>query len=269
MNKSVLILSIFLLSMFNYDSNAQEEANLASMGPRKRIAVIKFVNKTSFADHDIGRGVADMLTTALWKTDRFVVVERSELERVIAEQDLSRTGMVSSETAARAGRILGLNAIVLGGITEFGYVGGATRIGVDLRLVDVNTAHIILAENAIGTSSGKSTDQAARQAVDNLAVRINSSLQARPWEGQVMESSDNQVYINAGSKVGIRKGDTFVILRPGKELIDPVTGKVLGTIEKKIGRVEIITVEEEFSLAGALDGGSFRRNDLVREVKSK
>ena len=269
MKKIFLIIS--LVSIFSWNSSAEEEARLASRAPKKRIAVIDFANKTSFAEYDIGKGVADMLTTSLWKTDKFVLVERSHLEKVIKEQNFSTTDLVASETAVKIGRILGLNAIVVGGITEYGLVKEMgkkiSRIGVDMRLVDVGTARIILAENAVGMAAGKDVDQASRRAVDNLVSKIVSSLEAKPWEGRIMEVEASQVYINAGLNLGIRKGDVFAIISLSKELVDPVTGKVVGAIEKKIGKVRVIKVEEEYSQAETLEGSGFKRNDLVREIR--
>ena len=267
-----IFLMVSLISIFSWNSSAEEEVRLASRAPKKRIAVIDFTNKTSFAEYDIGKGVADMLTTSLWKTDKFVLVERTHLEKVIKEQNFSATDLVASETAVKIGRILGLYAIVLGGITEFGFVPkkGKTisRIGVDLRLVDVNTARITLAENAVGTASGRSIDQASRRAVDNLVLKIVSSLEDKPWEGRIMEVEEARAYINAGSKAGIRKGNIFAIIHPGKELVDPVTWKVVGTLEKKIGKVRVIKTEEEYSQAEILEGGGFKRNDIVREIEA-
>ena len=267
----LIILSIFLGTIFSWRTSAGEETQITPGSLKKRVAVIDFVNKTSFSEYDIGRGVADMLTTSLWKTDRFVLVERAYLEEVIKEQNLSMTDLVISETAAKIGRILGLNAIILGGITEFGFVREMgkpiCRIGVDLRLVDVNTTRIMLAENAIGMASGRDVDQASRRAVDNLVSKVISSLKKKPWEGRIMEVEKKQVYINAGTNIGIRKGDTFAIIQLSKELVDPVTGKVVGAIEKKAGKVEVMRVEEEYSEAAILEGKGFNRNDLVREIR--
>jgi curli biogenesis system outer membrane secretion channel CsgG len=76
-------------------------------GPKARIAVSRFVVKAAKAYGAIGDGLADMLATALFQSNRYVVLERQALSDVLAEQDLGASGRVRAETAAAIGRIEG------------------------------------------------------------------------------------------------------------------------------------------------------------------
>src|SRR5205814_1233995 len=49
----------------------------------------------------------------------FVVVEREQIAQILKEQGLGMTGAISPQTAAKAGKLLGLQAIVTGKITDF------------------------------------------------------------------------------------------------------------------------------------------------------
>lgn len=110
-----------------------------------------------------GAGVADLITGELvWQAERcrtFRVVERDRLFEVLAEQDLGAGGRVDPTTAARIGRILGADLLLMGAVTRFDvrsdYVGLPWRVGVDAerhhatvafggRLVDSTTAEIIV-----------------------------------------------------------------------------------------------------------------------------
>ena len=62
-----------------------------------------------------------MLTAALVKSERFVVLERVTMDKVTAEQDLSAGPRANAATAAQPGKILGAQAIITGDITEFSY----------------------------------------------------------------------------------------------------------------------------------------------------
>src|SRR4030043_1711289 len=129
-------------------------------GPKKRIAVTKFENKVPgvYGNWRLGEGFAEMVTTELMKTGRFIVVERQALQDVVGEQELGQTGLVRQESAAKVGELLGAQIIVRGVVSEFDMAesGGGGGIGiagfrlgaktsnahvaVDIRLIDTNTA---------------------------------------------------------------------------------------------------------------------------------
>jgi curli biogenesis system outer membrane secretion channel CsgG len=156
---------IVVVSSFLIPSHAEAAGKM-------RIAVSAFENKVKVQDGDpswnIGEGLAEMLTTELTKTGRFIVLERGALSDVVGEQGLGQTGLVRQETAARTGQMIGAQVIVRGAVTEFSQrVSGAagsvsTRSGgggagaetayvaIDIRLIDAATGQIIASQNATG-----------------------------------------------------------------------------------------------------------------------
>ena len=103
-------------------------------GPKARIAVAAFEDKTAKGYHEIGDGMATMFTTALVNSDRFIVLERDLIDEVIREQDLALMGRVKDGTGAPAGEIEGAGLILTGAITEFepekfGLMGGMIGLG--------------------------------------------------------------------------------------------------------------------------------------------
>lgn len=87
---------------------------------KQNLAVIEFENRTTLKY--IGSGIQDMLTTSLWKSGRFILVEREKIKKILEEQNFSHSGRVSVETAIEIGRILGADYILTGGITEAGFI---------------------------------------------------------------------------------------------------------------------------------------------------
>ncbi len=71
------------------------------------------------------------------------VVERSQLEKVLKEQQLSYSGLVDLSSAQQIGKLLGAGGIVLGTITDQG-----NAVAVNSRLVEVGTADIVAAAEA-------------------------------------------------------------------------------------------------------------------------
>ncbi len=175
MKKVFLVLQICFLigcaattTMPPLENTADLKLDLPPYAGRKQIiAVLDLDNKTDFEDPRIGRGISSMLITALVNSGRFTVVERNEevLKKIFAEQKLGLTGAVTPQTAAKVGRMLGAKAVIIGEVSEFGIrktsafvgVGGkktiTTRVVVDARMVDSETAEITGGATGIGTSS--------------------------------------------------------------------------------------------------------------------
>ena len=139
---------------------AEAQAERA-VGEKLRIAVMRFENKTQW---DVGRGMRAMLTSTLFRTGEFIVLEREELSDVLLEQQLGATGVVSDETAAPQGEVEGAEVLIYGTVTEFepgqrGAVtiaGGAqqSHVAIDLRIVDAVTSRVLSST----TVEGKATD---------------------------------------------------------------------------------------------------------------
>ncbi|MEW6557914.1 MAG: CsgG/HfaB family protein [Elusimicrobiota bacterium] len=144
-------------------------------GPRKIIYVFDLKNSSEFDDPKIGRGMAKMLTTALVDSKRFKVVERSPemIKSILEEQRFSQSAVVDEQTAARIGKLLGAQAVVVGEVSEFGirktgvYTGFTgsrnitTRIVIDAKMVSVETGEIISAATGIGTCTTSSSGTGA------------------------------------------------------------------------------------------------------------
>src|SRR3984957_8329266 len=109
-------------------SAAGAPSSQAPTGRRKRVAVFDFdyaTVKTSSAalfgsDIDVGKGISDLLVKNLVTDGTYSVIERKQLDKILAEQNFSNSDRADPATAARIGKILGLDAIIVGSITQFG-----------------------------------------------------------------------------------------------------------------------------------------------------
>jgi len=249
------------------------------VGLKKRVAVMNFEDRSGYG-HNIGTGLADMLVTQLVKSGKFMVIEREELQSVLREQGLGLSGMVTPQSAAQVGKLLGVELMVTGSVTEFGEkrsaVGGAigkigiggkiskrkARAVVDIRLVNTTTGEILLAEKAVGEAGSTSLDRirfedidfgnpttwdrtilgkAAREAVDKCVEYITQAMKKIPWQGKIIKANaDGTVYMKPGSQGGVKPGMEFVVYRKGEELIDPDTGLSLGSEEQMIGKIKVV-----------------------------
>jgi len=158
---------------------------------KKRVAVLDFdygtvrtyVSAIFGTDQDVGKGISDLLVEKLVQGGVYSVIERNALDKVLAEQNFSNSDRADSATAAKIGRILGVDAIIVGSITQFGRddkstdVGGAVLggvtgrfglggvgrrkakavVGITARLINTDTAEILAAATGKGESSRSGT----------------------------------------------------------------------------------------------------------------
>src|SRR5436309_8732954 len=104
---------------------------------KKRVAVMNFdystVHSTVMsiwgADQDIGKGIADLLVDKLVNDGQFSVIERKALDKILAEQNFSNSDRADPTSAAKLGKVLGVDAIIIGSITQFGRDDKKTGVG--------------------------------------------------------------------------------------------------------------------------------------------
>lgn len=253
---------------------------------------------------DFALGLTEMLTTELVKTGRFIVVERATIKEVTGEQDFGASGRVNKETAAAKERIIGAQTLITGDITEFTYnqtsLGGklnllktinaksdrvTAMVALDIRLVDAVTSEVIFSKRAEGRASmsGASAEltrgaqefslskyqntplgHASREAITGAVAAIVSEMKNVPWSGRIIDVREGMIYINAGAEQGILPGMEFEVYHQQLALVDPETGRTLGTPDRKLGSVKVSLVEDKYCVAQITAGAAFQRNHLVR-----
>ena len=162
----------------------------AAPAPRKkRVAIFDFDYATVHSnvaamfgqDVDVGKGISDLLVKYLVKDGTYSVIERKALDKILAEQNFSNSDRANPNSAAKIGKLLGVDAIIVGSITQFGNEtknqgvgGGGGGLGgfglggfhhskskaivtLDARIVDIDTAEILAVADGKGESSREST----------------------------------------------------------------------------------------------------------------
>ncbi len=170
MKRSILAIVLLILST-------------SVLADRPVLGVAEFKNETQarWWAREVGWELSSMLANELAAIDAFTVVERTNLEAVMSEQDLGASGRVRPDTAAQIGQLTGAEYIVLGTVTayseEAGRTGGgvnvplsiggrSTNIGiggsraqayvaVDIRVVNANTGEI----SHVRTIEGRTSDR--------------------------------------------------------------------------------------------------------------
>lgn len=70
--------------------------------------------------------------------------------------------------------------------------------------------------------------------------------------------------MNVGSRNGVKQGDHLDIWRPGKEIRDPETGRVLTRDDILVGEAVVNTVNDGFSVASYKGTQAVKVGDVVK-----
>ncbi|VAW84337.1 hypothetical protein MNBD_GAMMA16-705 [hydrothermal vent metagenome] len=130
---------------------------------KSRMAVVEF-STLAGKNTRLGVYIAETLTTELFNTGRFDVMERRLVNKIIEEQELSMTGMISDETAVELGAQLGVNAITTGTITDLG-----NSYEINARVIDAESGAVNSAANI-------------RIAKTATLEKLNSKISRRPGD---------------------------------------------------------------------------------------
>jgi curli biogenesis system outer membrane secretion channel CsgG len=299
---------------------------------KPRIAVMDFDYGTvrSYAsayfgsDIDVGKGIADLLVTGLVKDGSYSVIERKALDKILSEQNFSNSNRADPTSAAKIGKLLGVDAILVGSITEFGNetkktgLGGAggnwggyglggfghsksaANVGIDARLVNVDTGEIMAVAEGKGTSSRSSTSmnggggswhgfgaghadfgssdfqntivgEATKNAVDQLTKDLVTDVskvgvRTITVEGLVAAVDGGQVILNVGGKAGVKVGDQLNVMRVTREIKDPATGAVIRRLTTNVGVVKATDVDDASAVCAPVSGSDFKVGDAVKSI---
>jgi len=156
---------------------------MGQAAPKKRIAIFDFENAASTGQMtpmfysssapNTGKAVANQLISRLVQIGTVSILERAQLDKLLAEQNLTNSDRTDPLTAAKLGRILGVDAIVMGAITQndvedkvtggggsrFGGFGGVSmstkhdykvKVKIIARVVSPDTAEVLSVSEGAG-----------------------------------------------------------------------------------------------------------------------
>jgi curli biogenesis system outer membrane secretion channel CsgG len=227
---------------------------------KKRIAILDFeygtvsssVAQIFGTNVDIGKGIADMLVEKLVNGGKYSVIERKALDKILKEQNFQNSDRADASTAAKLGRVLGVDAILIGSITQFGRddkqtnVGGLGRVtggfgiggigkreskavvAISARMVNIETAEILLAATGKGESTrggtallgaGGNTTAAAGGAYDMSSSNFGATILGEATHKAVADVSSQVESKAASLPTAVVKVEGLVADVSGKTII--------------------------------------------------
>ncbi len=199
MNKTVLAILLAVFCVPGFAQTPTPAAPVASVtapaaaahpgGRKKRVAVFDFDYATvqtysaaAFGSNvDVGKGISDLTVKYLVQDGTYSVIDRKAMDKILAEQNFSNSDRANPTSAAKLGKLLGVDAIIVGSVTQFGNDTKNTNVGgggggwggygiggfghkkskaivaVDSRIINIDTAEIMAVAEGKGESSREST----------------------------------------------------------------------------------------------------------------
>ena len=275
-----------------------------------RVAVWEFENHAGsqhWYSNQLGPAARNQIDTEFSENQllsaKFSVVERDKLNLVLKEQGLATAGAVDPTTAAKVGKLLGVQYVVMGGIDKFNIDVTKAAVGpfsvgghmvqsfatISLRFVDTTTAERVVSISADGdVKSGggflkgtsltrdsewgiaSETIQKAAKAVvgklgsgDYLSRIASAAAPAGGLQGKVIKVEGTNAWINLGALSGIKVGDRFMVFTVGEALIDPDTGAKLGADQKQTGDGAVVEVQSKYAVINFT--GAAKPKDTIRK----
>lgn len=271
--------------------DAKNEANKKIIGlPKKRVFILGFINKANYGKNDLELLAAETLQKQLMDTAKYVMLP---LKNTINDLTVIKDNQFVFDKVVNLGLDLGVGTVIYGTIVSAQINKNGEKVGffkkqeqsleiaLDITMVDINNATVLMnstkseKEIASFTTILKSTEEdvyneelsrfTIQKTLDKFIPEITAKLDRINWLGRVALIEGQNIYINAGKESGLRANDILLVSEEGKDVFDPVTGRLIG---KARGRVKgTLKIKSYFGDDGAIavikSGSGFDVNDKV------
>lgn len=232
---------------------------------KRKVAIARFSNETKYgqsffydsnADR-IGKQTVDMISAKLAATEKFIILERADLDKINKELEIGDLAPLK----------IAADFLIIGSVSEFGRkdtgeVGVFSRTKkqtayakVNVRLVDVHTSQVIYSEEGqgeafaetgtvmgVGARAGYDStlnDKAISAAISSMVNNLISKLLDKPWRSYILSYEGGSYIVAGGTSQGLRNGDTLTVYKKGKKVKNPQTGMPIELPGQPIGEIQV------------------------------
>jgi len=230
---------LYMVSDLPAGALTYDPTKVTQVGSRLSIAVLKF--SCSSPGRDLSDDILNELITRLYNLGgRFNIMEREKYDKIVKEQLRGQAGQIDEATAAKAGKLIGVDAVLTGSIT----VGEDGSLKIWGRLVNTETGKLVTAQDAYASSCDLN---GIRTASRELAVKVYNDLPL--VEGYVIDVEGSDIILDLGADKHMKKDMQCVLYRDGKEVKHPISGEVTYVNKIYLGEVVLTQVQERASVS--------------------
>jgi len=239
---------------------------------KRRVAILNFEDSSGgstgasavsgVGSVDVGKGISAQLIEKLTSGGKYTVIDRSAVKKLLEEQNKSELdSMDAYGRAAKIGRMLGLDAMIVGAITRFGaddaQNAGPSRMStrkskayaeITARVLDMTTGELITEFKATGESAGSGEVIVIRE-------RGNSKATKEILSNEFTDSLLGEATRNAVEKIAVQ-------LNSFAEKIPTLEVEIEGLVADVVGRAVTLNVGQK---SGVRVGDKFA---ILREVSA-
>ncbi len=252
-----LVTLVLLIALPTSPAHGQVEKTLFKMG----------LVLNGAKDRHFDGDVLNAATAAFVESKRFTMVERSQLNAVLTEKDFQE--FIGGQVKQKLTTVLGLDYLGVVDYTSDKVTGldnvKRPRLIINVKVIDVGTA-AIFATLESARPDLLSVPENPRDA--GLAL-FKSVREAFPPLGYVVQVEGKKVMVDLGSEAGVKDGDVLEVVREGKQIVHPVSGKLLPAAMEVIGELKVISSSPAMSSCKVKSskGGEIAVVNLVRLKK--
>ncbi len=161
--------------------------------PPVTLAILDFQNTSNLQELNyLEKAIPQLLITNLMGSQKIILIERSQLEKLIEEHQLNQSGAIDEKTATRIGKLSGANHLLLGTIFK-----SNDQIRIDARVLETQSGRILFAEKVVTSENSDlidTIDELGRIILERLANETiqppqDPSGEFQPIAGEVLSIS--------------------------------------------------------------------------------
>jgi len=243
---------------------------------KRKIAVLKFDDRTKFAYERFGEIIAERLANKMEiKVFSSLVMDRETVNHTLEKLGLSPEDLKDPAKAKLLNVTLGIQGIIMGSVYGPFVTSSAPAqsekssmaiVRIEAKFIDATHGRIVkefVATNPLAESeeTGALSEEKAKYravdlAVDQILARVAKEINGMDWFTRIALVEGNMVYLNAGYQTGLKEGDLLEVYP---------SGGLRGA--KPIGRIRISKLfGVDASAAQVVEGSGFQVNDVVRPL---
>ncbi len=280
-------LLLFVVSMMCFIS-----VSAFAQGGQPTIAVMPFsvnpfmrtitVNNVLITRQVMEREFGNQLIEFLVKSRKFKVLNRTDIQRVLAENQLTDSVWAKPGQEQMVGKLLVADYLVTGTINRLEFAQVNQNIGItgersqritgtfkfQFKITSVKSGKVVAANQVIEklTSAevrrlipaAERRDWSLSDYKDYLfkraTIKAGNDILAGIYPIKIVSVNGDTVMLNRGKGAGIEAGQIYTVFNQGQTVTDPDTGEVLGASEDEVGTIKISAVNPKFSSGKIITG---------------
>jgi len=286
---------LFILAILTVGS-FYSEAVFAAPAEKPRVAVKMpqvgdGVSKSSRMHLNLPRILAE-IEASLQATRKFEVLTRTSLTAIREEQKAAKSKLFKGN-AAREGSLDNADYLIVPTVQDFIFYRSTLsvpnldnkyirkdsgRLEINTQVLDTSTGAIkttfymkssfATKDKVVNTNGGVPSTVYFTRMAKGVSAQMADQLVDTVFPMRVLNSQNNQVWINRGKDGGLRVGDSLNVYRPGVELIDPDTKESLGSAEVFLTKIRVVRINPKFTIAEVSGKGAsqpVQKGDILRK----